>query len=195
MNKLFAKFLKQSLIILGIVIVFIICSSTFGSIHMISYGIDGLTNGAKELSNNTINTDGEISDVEGYGMILNGIVSGLSYLTAGLLWILKILMIIIPIILFLMVAFSNLIAWLFNLGKEARWKRNTGIVFWSINLAKLVAIVIMAVSLVIDVRFPIMYYGEIIMISVGSIVWQVVLMVKNKECLKIVKNEMNKLEK
>lgn len=187
MKKLFGKFLKQSLVVLGIITIIIICSSIFGSISNISKLINESKNAAEQISSQ-ISTEGEVEDVEGYANIVYALGSGTLVFSTIFLYIIKVLMQIIPILLFISVTFSNLIAWLFNLGETAKWKRNTGLVFWSINLVKLLAILIMAIFLIISSEFnmPFLSYGVCIaIISSASIIYQAIIMTKNKNVLKL----------
>lgn len=187
MQKLFGKFLKQSLIVLAIITIIIICSSMFGSISMISEQIEESKDAAERISSQ-ISTDGEIEDVEGYANIINNIGTGTVYFSTVILYAIKLLMQVVPILLFISVAISNLIAWLFNLGKPAKWKRNTGIVFWAINLVKLVAILVIAISLIIDSKFnmPFVSYGScIVIVAISSIIYQSIIMAKSKNVLKL----------
>lgn len=187
MKEISEKLLKQSAIVLVIVLIFILCSSIFGSISMISKMIQQSQNAGYEFSDKIV-TGKEVSDVEGYGNIVYGIGAGFSYFSTIILYVIRTMMQIGPVILFASATISNLIAWLFNLGKPAVWKRNTGIVFWSLNLAKLLLILIIAGWLVIDSKFqmPFLSYSiSIIIIALFSIVYQVVLMIKNIKILKM----------
>lgn len=183
MKHVFEKSLKQSVIALLIVILVIVCSNIFGSISVLSKTIDQASNSAHNF-NDKISTTEEIGDVEGYANIIYGIGSGFSYFSVGLFWIIKILMQVIPIALFISVALSNLISYLFNLGKEQKWKKITGIVFWVISLIKLIAIAILLIILLLGAMLYV-YISVLLIICISSIVYQIWLMVKNKQALKI----------